>query len=397
MKRVIVKESKFVLILGIISGIFFFIISILSLFFSTLDNDILTFIFCLIIFLCLLFLSIYLIISYFRRKFILYDNYFTYTKTLGKIKKYEYSEISSVRFLNKMGDKKLIIYKNDKKIVSIENNMAGYKDVIKFFKEKKIKISKSDSNKYDNIFQRIKNRYEDNSKFEIEYIKQNFKIKKIKKEQHFVKVFNIVIIICLILSFFLTSKINIITSILGLIIYYILYLYYYPKMISEIPKKAESYTILFPFIGVIMCIFMIIWQGETINENIYTLFINTLIYSIIIFIPFLITTILKKTKTIIWKKITVFLFIVVISFFIVSPLNYILTFKEPTCKQVKVLEKYMSSSSYNDSYYFTVILNGKTQDVSVNEEIYENTKINDKVNICNRESIFGYKYFTVQK
>ena len=28
---------------------------------------------------------------------------------------------------------------------------------------------------------------------------------------------------------------------------------------------------------------------------------------------------------------------------------------------------------------------------------YENTKINDKINICNKESIFGYKYFTVQK
>ncbi len=397
MKRVIVKESKFVLILGIIVGIFFFIISILSLFSSTLDNDIVTFIFCLITFGSFLFLSIYLIISYFRRKFILYDNYFTYTKTLGKTKKYEYSEISSVQILNKMGDKKLIIYKNDKKIVSIENNMAGYKDVIKFFKEKKIKISKSDSNKYDNIFQRIKNSYEDNSKFEIEYIKQNFKIKKIKKEQHFVKVFNIVIIICLVISFFLTSKINIITSILSLIIYYILYLYYYPKMISEIPKKAESYTISFPFIGLVICIFMIIWQSETINENINALFIHTLIYSIIIFIPFLITTILKKTKTIIWKKITVFLFIVVISFLIVSPLNYILTFKEPTYKQVKVLEKCMSSSSYDDSYYFTVILNGKTQNISVNEEIYENTKINDKVNICNEESILGYKYFTVQK
>ena len=100
--------------------------------------------------------------------------------------------------------------------------MAGYKDVIKFFKEKKIKISKFDSKKDGNIFQKIKNSYEDNNKFEIEYIKKNFKINQIKKEQHFVKVFNIVIIICLIISFFLTSKINIIISILSLIIYYIL-------------------------------------------------------------------------------------------------------------------------------------------------------------------------------
>ncbi|MGO5357897.1 hypothetical protein ACTQYZ_01145 [Anaerofustis sp. LCP19S3_F7] len=397
MKRAIVKESKFVLILGIISGIFFFIISIISLISSILDNDIMTFIFCLITLGSFLFLSIYLVISYLRRKLILYDNYFTYTKTLGKTKKYEYSEISSVQILNKMGDKKLIIYKNDKKIVSIENNMVGYKDVIKFFKEKKIKISKFDSKKDGNIFQKIKNSYEDNNKFEIEYIKKNFKINQIKKEQHFVKVFNIVIIICLIISFFLTSKINIIISILSLIIYYILYLYYYPKMVSEIPKKAESYTIPFPFIGVLICIFMVMWQSETINDNSNILFIHTLIYSIIILIPFLITTILKKIKTIIWKKITVFLFIVVISFCTVSPLNYILTFSEPTYEQVTVLEKYMSSSSDDDSYYFTVILNGKTQDVSVNEEIYENTKINDKINICNKESIFGYKYFTVQK
>lgn len=152
MKRAIVKESKFVLILGIISGIFFFIISIISLISSILDNDIMTFIFCLIALGSFLFLSIYLVISYLRRKLILYDNYFTYTKTLGKTKKYEYSEISSVQILNKMGDKKLIIYKNDKKIVSIENNMVGYKDVIKFFKEKKIKISKFDSKKDGNIF-----------------------------------------------------------------------------------------------------------------------------------------------------------------------------------------------------------------------------------------------------
>lgn len=137
MKRIEVRESKIPLIVGILDFIVFFIFLVCFSIASLSDNAFVAAIFCIMIFGGFCFLGIYLIISYFRRRLILYDNYFTYTKTLGKTKTYEYYEISSIQTMFNTINIQLKIYnKNDKKIVSIENNMLGYEQAIDFFLEK---------------------------------------------------------------------------------------------------------------------------------------------------------------------------------------------------------------------------------------------------------------------
>ena len=128
------------------------------------------------------FLGIYLIISYFRRRLILYDNYFTYTKTLGKTKTYEYYEIYSEIARNTVNIQLKIYNKNDKKIVSIENNMLGYEQAIDFFLEKNINIDNANIEKYGNKIDKIRKKNDDNKKNEENYIKNRWTIQQIKKK-----------------------------------------------------------------------------------------------------------------------------------------------------------------------------------------------------------------------
>lgn len=398
MEKIIVKEPKLPLILGIIGFIIFFVFFIFSLYSSISKNDIITLIFCSIVFGSFLLLSIYLITSYFRRKLILYENYFTYTKTFKKTKTYEYNQISSIQTTFNNVNITLKIYIRDKKIVSIENNMIGFEDAIDFFNEKNLNIKETDINKYGNKLDKINQRNKNNKQKEENYIKHKWTKSQIKKEINFTKIFNIFTIICFVVSLFLPLKIGFSLNLLILLFCYALYLYFYPKMVIEIKDKSKAYRIPLPFIPVSLIIVHFLLSTKIINESGNIIFLHALIFTVIMLIPFIITVIVKRIKPNIVKIIVIFIMIFAVSFSIVRPINYILTLKKATHETVTVIDKHSSHSGKSGTHcYFDVILKGEKESVEVSKSIYKEVEINDNVQICNRESILGYKYFTIHK
>lgn len=399
MKRIEVRESKIPLIVGILDFIVFFIFLVCFSIASLSDNAFVAAIFCIMIFGGFCFLGIYLIISYFRRRLILYDNYFTYTKTLGKTKTYEYYEISSIQTMFNTVNIQLKIYnKNDKKIVSIENNMLGYEQAIDFFLEKNINIDNADIEKYGNKIDKIRKKNDDNKKNEENYIKNRWTIQQIKKEIQFMKIFNIIIIVCFVMSLFLPIKTDFMINLIIIVFIYCLYLHFYPKMVLEIKDKSKSYRIPFPFLCFCLIMLHFLFSTETINEKGNMIFLYSLIFSIIIFIPFILNCLIKKIKTYKLKTIIIFILIFTTSFSVVRPINYILTFKTPTHETVTIIDKYSNRNRKSGrSYYFKIILNNEKTDVEVSKNIYNKKEINDNVQICNKESILGYKYFTIHE
>lgn len=169
-------------------------------------------------------------------------------------------------------------------------------------------------------------------------------------------------------------------------------------MVLEIKDKSKSYRIPFPFLCFCLIMLHFLFSTETINEKGNMIFLYSLIFSIIIFIPFILNCLIKKIKTYKLKTIIIFILIFATSFSVVRPINYILTFKTPTHETVTIIDKYSNRNRKSGrSYYFKIILNNEKTDVEVSKNIYNKKEINDNVQICNRESILGYKYFTIHE
>lgn len=135
---IVVKESKLPLIVGIISSIIFTLFLIFSLLTSIFNKDWFTIIFCTITFGSLDSLAIYLILDYYNRKLILYEDHFTYTTFLGNTISYLYSQIQHIEESYTTSTNYKIISHNGKRIASFEDNMLNSILAISFLKKQGI-------------------------------------------------------------------------------------------------------------------------------------------------------------------------------------------------------------------------------------------------------------------
>ena len=88
-----------------------------------------------------------------------------------------------------------------------------------------------------------------------------------KKEIQFMKIFNIIIIVCFVMSLFLPIKTDFTINLIIVVFIYYLYLHFYPKMVLEIKDKSKSYRIPFPFLCFCLIMLHFLFSTETINEK----------------------------------------------------------------------------------------------------------------------------------
>lgn len=152
---IVVKESKFPLLVGIISGIIFTLLLIFSLSANINEGHWIVAIFCSSVFGGFDFLSLYLILDYYNRKLILYDDHFTYTHFLGKTTSHLYSHIQCIEEYHTQSIEYKMISHDGKKLGSFENNMLNSTLAVSLLKEKGILFCQPDPSRH--IFVYLKN------------------------------------------------------------------------------------------------------------------------------------------------------------------------------------------------------------------------------------------------
>lgn len=380
MKEIKVYETKLPLIVGIIDIITFTI----ALFFTFHNNSILEIMLCFTIFGLLDFLGLFLILSYYNRKLIIYSDYISYTTSFHHTYIFHISDIKLIE--SKQRGSFYIISKQNKKLASFESNMINAKDAISYFHKKDIEFHEKEKNNKD-------------IELENQFIKSKWNQNQIKKEKKIVKIINYIFTTIVIVSLFLPSKIEITIMIMTLLFNWIIYLYLYPKMTLEDfnKKKVNRYHIPFPMIPTCISFLRLLMISRIINSDIQDFLSFIFIYAFILSIPYFLILIIRKRKERILKVVLVIGGILLIAFASTNPLNHLLTFTPNKHVLVKVLDKEKHHSRRINSYHLKVNWNGEMKDIEISSQLYKTININDNVKICMRESLFHYQYYVVHK
>lgn len=382
MNEIKVYETKIPFIVGIIDMIIFTLFLLFFLIFVSYDSSILEIIIYITIFSSFDLLGLFLILSYYNRKLIIYPNYISYTTTFNNTHTFYLQDINIIE--SKRTGSFHIISKDNKKLASFESNMINAKKAIQYFHENAITFYEK---KIDNTAIQLEN----------QYIKSKWNQKQIKKEAKIVKIINYFLSSFIILSILLPSKIGLSIMLFTVLFFYFIYLYLYPKMTFNYSnkKKVNRYHIAFPFLSTLLSMWVLIMISITINSNIIDFFTFVFIYSIILSIPYFFILIIRKRKERISKILLVIGSVFIISFSTTHPLNNVLTFKPSKHELVKVLDKEKHHLRRFNHYYLKVNRNGEIEKIEISSKLYKTVNINDNVKICMRESIFHFQYYVV--
>lgn len=385
-KKNIINSYFIYLILNII----FFLIT--YNFFNSNRNMIMV-LFCMIFSFSIVILLLFKIKSYYRKNLIITDKGIEYSPTIGKTETYLYDEIENVEFdyLKKFLK---IHLKERNKTIFLNKNFDKISNSLPIFKSYKVKVIEKKNKKFEDKV--IKNRCD-----ETNIIREKWNIKDIKREKIFIKRINKILYIITIISFFMGTFIRSIVWSAELIFIWLLYIYLYPKMIVELPKndKNSKYHYEVPISSGIIALLLLYTSPKLEYINNSEIIFLIVYYLILIFI-YLTMLKIKKIKE---KKGKMALVILAMSLVIVSTYNHLnnaLTFSPKDHEIVTVISKDTSKSSSKGMrhYYFDVIIDGEKKNVNVTSNIYNSIETfpTDVVK-CNRESIFGCKYYKIHR
>ncbi|WP_300276305.1 hypothetical protein [Peptacetobacter sp.] len=254
---------------------------------------------------------------------------------------------------------------------------------VKNMKNKKVNTKKDNKKNYD----------------ETNTIKDRWNTKDIKKDRIFIKKINKILIIIMLISLFMGTMIRNLVLSAELIFIWLLYIYLYPKMIIELPKndKNSKYHYEFPVSAGPIALLALYTSPKLKYEDNSGIIFVIVYYLILICIYFA----MLKIKNIKEKKGKMLLVILGMSLLIVSTYNHInnaLTFSKKDHEFVTALSKESNKSSSKGMtrYYLNVIIDGEKEDVEIPSYLYYDLDNFPKQVIkCNRQSIFGCKYYKI--
>lgn len=137
MEKIEMREHKLVFYVGIIYCFIFSFFLILFIHICIQDHDLSSLIFYFIIFGIFDSFGVYILLSYYRRKFIFYEDYLIYTPSIGKTKTIRYQDIQVIQ---SKGEKCKIISHDGRKVACFESNMKGFPTALHYLLKKGIEF-----------------------------------------------------------------------------------------------------------------------------------------------------------------------------------------------------------------------------------------------------------------
>lgn len=389
MDNYIVREPKLPLLIGILGTIFFTPLYIgcitYSIYYSLnfLDFLGLAAIFTLSIGL-LCFCSIYLILSYFRRKLVISNGFLSYTPAIGRTRSFHYSDIEQITLDIQTSVK--LISREGKRLAVFELNMLESVPALSYLESLGIPSRKSRL-----LAQQLSERKPARIKEEKDYILSHWDEETITREKKVCRIIRFILAALFLLAFLMPQNLKLICFILIPHFSYGMYLFLYPKMTLE---RTDSFQISFPFFLCLIDLLLLFAFGQTLNMEYMAFFV---IYGLILTGFYLLTLLFRKRKEHIGKFLSVLFAVMFLSLLSSPVINVVTTFEPGSCETVRVLGLETHSSRFGVEYQLVVEVQGISQSFVVSKKLYSSVAENDSITLCRRQSVFGVEWIELQQ
>ena len=398
MEKNVIRLSKYARNVGVVGTALFFLVTVIA---ALAGEPIPALCFFLIATPC-----VYLIIVYNKQMIFIEEDQLTFCYVLKKTRQVKYRDIRCVLVVpfNNNKTECVLLDREYNRLLVLEESLSNIEMLWDAFAEKNIPLvdfgrlveEKKDVSPYLNALGRIEKDYYRSMLSEIETVENlseeetGIDITKTRRKMRWLAV---ILLLADVAAFILEAKPMACIASLVLLVPYGVYIHYYPHIYVENKiEQGQAKMIKLPISGPVFAIFLLIGYLEYFNYNFWTFLMMTSVFAAILYVPYMIKS--KKTELpqSAGRKASVFLAAFAISFLIMIPMNFVLTFDKPTHEMVYVTDKRISTSRHGSDYMLSVDLNGEEVEFDVSRKLYDKTDIGAVRVVCTKRSIIGFQY-----
>ena len=218
------------------------------------------------------------------------------------------------------------------------------------------------------------------------------------KSRKILRILGIVFIALDVIGFIIGGKFMMIMYVFVILGSYALYLWYYPYIYIETKtKKGEEVMLQMPFFGSAIALLLNLATGKIFEYDTFDYLKITFILTVVFSIPFMIKSLCTKVPQRLGRKISVIFAILVFSFTITFPVNFLLTFGKSEHETIVIMDKDVDTGNSLTDYELIASWRGEEKEFSVSKSQYLKTSVGDSRRVCIRKSLLGLEYYSVHE
>ena len=393
-----VRNAKFVKVIGIITTVLFLSVSI----FLILTGNLLASLF----FLPFAALGIILILAYEKEKILLEKESLTICRLFGKTQQVDYREIRCLLLIPLRNRTRMVLVdKQYRRLLSLDPTLENPETLLEALIDNEIPLvdfgemaqQKKNLSRYFPLLTAIERNYYhaivDETKV-IEQMSKNSKAFYRVKAKKRLKIIGWILIVLDVAAYLIGGKPMTLLLTGVLLAAYTVYLWYYPYIyIETTTKKGEEQALQMPCLGAAAAILLCLGVAQTFNYDAGVYFKITFALTALLALPYLIKSAKTKLPQRLGRKLSVIFAAFILAFSITFPLNFLLTFDKARHETVTITDKHIST----DDYYLHGYWNGEETKFRVSSSVYRNTDIGEERRICIRQSALGMVYYSIHR
>lgn len=402
MEKQIIGCSKFVKILGMITTVVFGLLCLVIL--------ILGYYIAALCFLPFVFLGGALLLACKKQTIVIDKNTLTFNYILKKSIEVRFTDIRCL-LLIPLGNRTqmALIDRDYNRLITLDYAFENLEILYESLAEHEVKIvdfeklleKKKDVSKYVHTFNAIERNYYHSIVEEtktIESISSNrcgFDLDKAKK---ILRILGVISITLDVIGFFIGGKTMMVLYVFVILGSYAVYLWYYPYIYIETKtKKGEDIMLQMPFLGAAIALLLNLATAKIFGYDFIDYLKITLILTVVFSIPFIIKSLRTKVPQRLGRKLSVIFAVLVFSFTITFPVNFLLTLGKSEHETIIITDKDVDTGNSLTDYQLIASWRGEEKEFNVSKSQYLKTNIGDSRRVCIRKSLLGLEYYSVHE
>lgn len=402
MEKQVIGCSKFVKILGMITTVVFGLICLVTL--------ISGYYIAALCFLPFVFLGGALLLACKKQTIVIDKNTLTFNYVLKKSIEVRYTDIRCLLLITLGNRTQMVLIDRDyNRLVTLDYAFGNLEILFDVLAEHEVNIvdfeelleKKKDVSKYVRTFNAIERNYYHSIVEEtktIESISSNKCGFNLNKSKKILRILGFVFIALDVIGFFIGGKMMMVLYILVILGSYAVYLWYYPYIYIETKtKKGEDIMLQMPFLGASIALLLNLATTNIFDYDFIDYLKITLILTVIFSIPFIIKSLYTKVPQRFGRKLSVIFAVLVFSFTITFPVNFLLTFGKSEHETIVITDKDVDTGNSLTDYQLIASWRGEEKEFNVSKSQYLKTNIGDSRRVCIRKSLLGLEYYSVHE